>query len=149
MGSSGLADDGDGCAWVLQGWGYQVGGGVFVEVQVELLGGKHCWDTRVDRLMDIQVCRRCPGRRLRGRCALFSARCPWDGGAVLTGLLQKPAALLVRGGPCGRRWATGFIVQRWMGWCFGDVVALGNSWFLGLLLSEPTLEARQCSSQGK
>ena len=38
MGSSGIADDGDGCAGVLQGWGYQVCGGVFVEVQVELLG---------------------------------------------------------------------------------------------------------------
>ena len=38
MGSSGLADDGDGCAWVLEGWGYQVCGGVFVEVQAELLG---------------------------------------------------------------------------------------------------------------
>ena len=38
MGSSGLADDGDRCAWVLEGWGYQVCGGVFVEVQAELLG---------------------------------------------------------------------------------------------------------------
>ena len=46
-------------------------------------GGGHCWDTRLDSLMDIQVCRRCPGRRLRGRCALFSSRCPWDGGEVL------------------------------------------------------------------
>ena len=46
--------------------------------------------------MDIQVCRRCPGRRLRGRCTLFSARCPWDGGAVMTGYRQKA------GRPVGR-----------------------------------------------
>ena len=59
-------------------------------------GGGHCWDTRLDRLMDIQVCRRCPGRRLRGCCALFSARCPWDGGAAMTGYRQKA------GRPVGR-----------------------------------------------
>ena len=80
MGSSGLADDGDGCAWVLQGWGYQVGGGVFVEVQAELLGGGHCWDTRLDRLMDIQVYRRCPGRRCRLAgpwCAKLASNVLW------------------------------------------------------------------------
>ena len=38
MGSSGIADDGDGCDCFLQGLGYRVGGGVLIEVQVGLLG---------------------------------------------------------------------------------------------------------------
>ena len=97
MGSSGLAHDGDGYVGVLQGLGYRSAVACSSRFRWNCSGGGHCWDTRLDRLMDVQVCRRCPGQRLRGRCALFSAGCPWDGGEVVTGYRQKA------GRPVGRR----------------------------------------------
>ena len=129
MGSSGLADDGDGCAGVLQGWGYRSAVACSSRFRWNCSGGGHCWGTRLDRLVDIQVCRRCPGRRLRDRCALVSACCPGDGAEVLAGSRQKPAAPWVGGGR-RRRWLpTSFIGEPWyvVGFGAGTAVHRGRS----------------------
>ena len=51
MGSSGLADDGDGCACVLQGWGYRSAVACSSRFRWNCSGGGHCWDTRLARLI--------------------------------------------------------------------------------------------------